>query len=154
MMEMVNSENTLKRDKDKMVTIGTLNGGNIVIIAGGSTPSGHTDTRVTYTSESGLPDWSGEIEGTLTSSSIPNILDVETIDIGTSVTGIGSWVFSMSQQLTSVTIGSGVTYIGVSAFEGCEYLTSMIIPSNVEFIDEMAFYGTSFSSLVFQGKTL
>lgn len=31
MMEMVNSENTLKRGKDKMVTIGTLNGGNITI---------------------------------------------------------------------------------------------------------------------------
>ena len=88
-----------------------LVGGNIVITTGGSTPSGHTDTRVTYTSESGLPDWSGEIEGILTDNSIPNRYNIETIDIGTLVTSIGSYAFNGCSGLTSVTIGNGVTRI-------------------------------------------
>ena len=34
-----------------MVTIGTLNGGNITITTGGSAPAGHADTWVKYTGD-------------------------------------------------------------------------------------------------------
>ena len=158
--------------------INNLITGTMTLGSGGSTPSGHSDTRVTYTAASGHSDWSGEIEGKLTSSSIPNISDVETIDIGTSVTSIDSETFYGCSGLTSVTIGAGVTSIkdyafgecssltnivisnGVTeiatdAFYYCSGLTNVTIPNSVTSIGEGAFYGCSgLTSVVFQGKTL
>ena len=158
-----------------MVNINILNGGNITVTLGSS---GHSDTRVTYAAHSEREDWSGEIEGILISSSIPNISDVETIDIGTSVTSIGNeafmgcnWLTSVTipntvtsigfgalvscNKLTSVTIGNGVTSIEYSAFEGCSGLTSLTIPNSVTRIEQDAFYGCSgLTSVTFLGKTL
>ena len=115
-----------------MVTIGTLNGGNITITTGGSeggeTPSGHSETRVTY-SPDGMTEeteWIGEIGGELTDSSIPDISSVETIDIGTSVEGIADVTFTYCELLTSVIIPNSVTSIGSGAFNGCSNLTSVI----------------------------
>lgn len=73
-------------------------------------------TKVKYTSASGLPDWEGNIVGELTSSSIPNKDSSETVDIGNTVTSIGSRAFYQCRGLTSVTIPNGVTRIGNNAF--------------------------------------
>ena len=48
-----------------------------------------------------------------------------------SVTSIGSYAFSGSSGLTSITIPNSVTSIGGSAFEGCSGLTSITIPNGV-----------------------
>ena len=66
-----------------------------------------------------MPDWSGEIVGTLTSSSIPNKSNVESVDIGTSVTNIEFSAFLGCSGLTSVTIGNGITKIWGYSFWNC-----------------------------------
>ena len=106
-------------------------------------------TKVTYTQESGLPDWEGVIEGEIagTSSSptsqIPNVNQAKTIRIGDDVTSIGSYAFFGCSVLTSVTIPDGVTSIGDSAFYDCSGLTSVTIPNSVTSIGNYAFRGCS-----------
>ena len=135
------------------VTINVLNAGNMTLGSGGS--SGHSDTRVTYAAHSEREDWSGEIEGILISSSIPHINDVETVDIGTSVTSIGEQAFKRCSGLVSLTIPSSVTSIGTAAFSYCSSLTSVTIGDGVTTIGEYAFYDCSgLTSVTFLGKTL
>ena len=96
-------------------------------------------TYVKYTAASGLPDWEGDIVGTLNSNSIPDRLSSESVEVGTHVTSIGSYAFDSCTNLTSVTIGNGVTSIGQSVFWGCTNLTSVTIPDGVESIGSHAF---------------
>lgn len=143
-----------------------------------SQPSGHSDTRVTYVSHSEREDWSGEIVGALTNESIPYIEDVETVDVGNTVTSIGTDAFRGSSYLTSiimpdsvttinpnafqscsnlsyVSLGSGIESIEYGAFIWCSGIPDITIPASIEYIDEDAFtMCTSLSSVVFQGKTL
>ena len=81
---------------------------------------------MTYTKtavlERGLEGWSSEIEGKLTSSSIPNISNVETVDIGTSVTSIGDSAFFNCSDLNSITIPDGIISIEGCAFWECHNL--------------------------------
>ena len=123
-----------------MVTINTLNGGNITITAGGSAPAiDLRKTRVIYTTESGHDDWSSEIVGTLTQNSIPNTYDIKTVDIGTSVTSIGDSAFTQCNGLISITIPETVGNIEEWAFGHCTGLTSITIPSSVNSIGDYAF---------------
>ena len=117
-MEMVNSINTLKRGKTKMVTIGTLNGGDITITTGGSAPASHPETRFTLEG------------GTVETYNITETLDRQwMIDNGYYVpyndeTGEGNyWI----KTITQADIGNTVTSIGSSAFCYCSGLTSVTI---------------------------
>lgn len=85
-------------------------------------------TRAAYTAESGLPVWEGDIEGTLAASSIPNIANVVSVDIGESVDAVGASAFSGCSHLTGVIMADSVESIGVSAFSSCSELTGLIIP--------------------------
>ena len=100
-----------------------------------------TKTRVKYTVESGLSDWEGDIIGELTSSSIPNIRQAETIDTGNTVTSIGYRAFINCSKMTSITIPNGMTSIGEEAFSNCTGLTSVTIPNSVTSIGTNAFNG-------------
>lgn len=101
------------------VTINVLNAGNMTLGSGGS--SGYSETRVTYTNNT---TWSGEIKEELTWESIPYIENVETVDIGTSVTSLLR-SFEGCMGLTSVTIPASVANIGNNVFLGCTGLTSV-----------------------------
>ena len=115
--------------------INNLVTGTMTLGSGGSTPSGHSDTRVTYTTESGLPDWSGEIEGGLENSPfpIPNKEDIETINIGTTVSSIDS-----------------------GTFWECSNLIQIVIPNTLQYVQWNGFIiqDTKLSSIVFLNRTL
>ena len=61
--------------------------------------------------------------------------------IPNSVISIGSNVFSLCKNLTSITIPNSVTSIGEKAFSRCTDLTSITIPNSVRSIGEEAFSG-------------
>ncbi len=65
--------------------------------------------------------------------SLPAQLDL------TGVRGIGRNVFSINDEITSVTIGNSVTSIGDFAFQSCYDLTSVTIPDSVRSIGNDAF---------------
>ena len=123
--------------------INNLITGTMTLGSGGSTPSGHSDTKVTYTAESGIAVWNRPIVGELTKSSIPGIESAETVDIGNTVTSIGDSAFYNCRDLTSVTIPDSVTSIGSFAFDNCSGLTSVTIPDSVTSIGQGAFSSCS-----------
>lgn len=61
--------------------------------------------------------------------------NITEIDIGNTITGIGSDTFMDYSTLVSVTIPNSVTYIGGYAFEDCSNLTNVTIGSGVNSID-------------------
>ncbi len=63
--------------------------------------------------------------------------------IPNSVTSIGSWAFSGSSSLTSITIPASVTKIDDHAFYECVSLTSLAMSNSVISIGEFAYYGCS-----------
>ena len=65
--------------------------------------------------------------------------DLTSVEIGNSITRIGSHAFWRCGGLTDVTIGSGVTSIGIQAFSDCIGLTDIKIPSSVTRIENGAF---------------
>ncbi len=60
-----------------------------------------------------------------------NCRGLTSVEIGDSVTSIGSRVFYNCRSLTSVVIGDSVTSIGSSAFEDCDNLASVVIGDSV-----------------------
>ena len=108
---------------------------------GTNAPSARTSTRVWYGNyENVYTDY--EIVGTLTNQ-ITNVATAKKIDIGSTVTSIGSSAFYDCSGLTSVTIGNGVTSIEDAAFSGCIGLTSVTIPDSVTSMGSYAFQGCS-----------
>ena len=112
-----------------MVTIGTLNGGNITVTLGGegSTPATRTATRVWYGDDENVyTDYeiSGSIyspgidedDNILPTEQIPNVTSAKKIEIGTSVTNIGHGAFCACVGLINLTIPNSVTSIGHVAF--------------------------------------
>ena len=92
---------------------------------GTNAPSARTSTRVWYGNyENVYTDY--EIVGTLTNQ-ITNVATAKKIDIGSTVTNIGSSAFYDCSGLTSVTIPNSVTSIGDYAFNGCTGLTSITV---------------------------
>ena len=69
--------------------------------------------------------------------------NINTFNIGNTVTIIPSGLCSRLTGLTSVTIPNSVTSIGSNAFYGCTGLTSMNIPNSVTSIGSAAFSGCS-----------
>ena len=137
-----------------MVTINTLNGGNITITTGSSAPAGHEETWYKY---DGDTEWrTVMLGGTIalvtdtgdSTDQIDNPYNIVEIEIGTGtqanpVTSIGNNAFYWCGSLTSVTIPTGVTSIGNYAFYNCSGLTSVTIPSSVTSIGASAFSGCS-----------
>ena len=117
-------------------------------------------TKVTYADGSSLMV---EVEGVLSSSSIPSINDVVEVEIGNAVTSIGEYAFdrcsyietvvipksvetigtqgfSRTARLTNVTIeGNGLKVIGDGAFVAATALTSISLPDSVISIGRSAF---------------
>lgn len=125
---MVNNINALKRGKDKMaIYIHTLNGGNITITTGGSTPSEPTapNGKVLYkTSPDG--NW-------LESANYADITDGAFN--GFDEKGDAVAVIIPSKDAS----GNDVTSIGEEAFYACDSLTSVTIPNSVTSIGEYVF---------------
>ena len=65
---------------------------------------------------------------------------VQKIEVGNSVTRIGSYAFNNCQVLASVTIPNSVTSIEAGAFYACSSLASITIPNGVTSIGTSAFY--------------
>ena len=83
--------------------INNLITGTMTLGSGSSTPTGHSDTRVTYAEIYGIEDWTGEIIGELSESSIPTVEAAVTIDVGNTVTSIEADTFKYnSGWLTSL----------------------------------------------------
>ena len=131
-----------------MVTIGTLNGGNITITTGGSVLD---DTKTRFTIQGGTVE-EYDIVGTLDQQWMStngyyeydeegNIWSnvITQADIGNTVTSIGNDVFSEAWNLTSVTIPNSVEWIGNETFQDCSGLTSVTIPDSVTSIGTAAF---------------
>ena len=64
---------------------------------------------------------------------------LQAVEIGKSVTSIGTYAFSYCQSLASIVIPSRVTSIGNSAFQNCYSLASIVIPQGVTSIGTYAF---------------
>ena len=122
---------------------------------GGSTPTGHADTR--FTLEGGTTE-SENITGTLDQQwFIDNgyydesegtwSKNITQADIGNTVTSIGDNAFLDCSGLTSVTIPDSVTSIGEYAFLNCIGLTSVTIGNGVTSIGNSAFAGCSLTSV-------
>ena len=65
---------------------------------------------------------------------------LQKVEIGNSVTSIGSNAFSNCCALASVVIPNGVTSIGSGVFYNCYALASVVIPNSVTSIGDMVFY--------------
>lgn len=131
------------------IHINKLDGGNITITTGGSTPAGHEETWYKY---AGDTEWrtvsiQGSIIGSydentgenIPTTQIPNVTNVVELEIGTDVTSIGDSAFLYCDKLTSVTIPNRVLSIGNYVFQGCSGLTSITIPNSVTSIGNGAF---------------
>ena len=71
------------------------------------------------------------------------------VEVGSSVTSIGSYAFSYCYSLSSVVIPDGVTSIGFDTFHNCNSLSSVVIPDSVTSIVSTTFsYCYSLSSVV------
>ena len=143
---------TTKRTTKMAIHINTLNGGDITITAGGSTPVEPIapNGKVLYkTSADGewLQSDADIIDGTFNNffgkeSAVAVVIPSKDAN-GNDVTRITDGVFWDCCGLTSVTIPDSVTYIGEEAFYGCSGLTSVTIPNSVTSIGGSSFYNCS-----------
>lgn len=105
-------------------------------------------TRVKYTTDSGLPDWEGDIVGELIgeedqgeyepTTQIPNVKQAEEIIVGSNAQ-IGDGALASCPHLTKVTIPGNATVIGDSAFWNDTSLSNVTIPEGVTTLDSSAF---------------
>ena len=72
---------------------------------------------------------------------------VETIEVQSGVTNIGSNAFSNLSELTSITLPDTVTSIGGYAFYNTGNLTSITIPNNITSIGNFAFQNSGLTSI-------
>ncbi len=91
------------------------------------------DGKLTIGSDAGMEDWSQN--GTQNYAK-----GVKSVEINSSVTGIGEYAFCES-QITGITIPDSVTAIGRYAFGKCSALTSITIPNSVKTIGDHLFSG-------------
>lgn len=68
--------------------------------------------------------------------------NIRTLNIGSSLIGVGNYAFYNCGSLESISFGNGLTVIGNSAFYGCGSLTNISVPdaSNLGQIGDHAFY--------------
>ncbi len=89
--------------------------------------------KLTIESDTGMENWSQN--GTQNYAK-----GVKSVEINSSVTGIGEYAFCES-QITGITIPDSVTAIGRYAFGKCSALTSITIPNSVKTIGDHLFSG-------------
>lgn len=111
----------------------------------------HPETIVTY--RDGTVS-SYNIVGKITYNSITNKSNATKIEIGNTVTEIGSSAFEYSSYLSSVTIPSTVLTIGSSSFSETKDLKTITIPKTITLIDGFAFYSTGFETMIFENRTI
>ena len=70
-----------------------------------------------------------------------------TVNIGNSVSTIGSNAFQFCNKLNEVTLGTSVTSIGNLAFANCDSLTEITLPDSLQTIGESAFSTTGLTSI-------
>lgn len=106
-------------------------------------------TEVKYTSESGLPEWTGNVEGALIGSAtapnpkIPNVASSEEITLGNGVITVGNRAFIGCASLKSIYIPDNVLIMGINCFEGCTQLSGVVVPKDIKAIPNWAFYRCS-----------
>ena len=125
-----------------MVTIGTLNGGNITITTESSTPATREVTRVWWSNDesdySDCPSNNGTFDNICFPEEKYNYNAVK-VEFGSDVTSIRNYAFDGCGGLMIVTIPNSVTSIGENAFSNCSGLTSVTIPDSVTNIWSYAF---------------
>lgn len=95
------------------------------------------------------------IEGTLSSDSIPNINNVVEVDIGEKVTDIGNKAFMECSNLKAINIPGNVVEIGWAAFDSCTSLSSVNIAEGVKNIKwEVFLFCTSLTSITIPGSVM
>lgn len=106
-------------------------------------------TEVKYTAESGLPVWTGNIEGSIYGSTtgpntqIPNVSYSEEITIGNCVHTVGNRAFLSCATLKSIYIPDNVYIMGINCFESCSQLSGVVVPKDITTIPNWAFYKCS-----------
>ena len=116
-------------DEGKVVSSGALvSQTSTSVTANGTYDTTLNNEVVVNVSGSGF-DVAGLIDRSIQSANIPS-----------GATSIGSGAFQDCVNLASVTIPSGVTSIGSNAFARCTSLTSIIVPEGVTSVGASAFY--------------
>ena len=96
-------------------------------------------TSIFVDADNTVYDSRNNCNGIIKTSTNTLIAGCSTTIIPNSVKSIGSYAFSGSSSLTSITIPNSVTSIGNNAFEYCHSLTSITIPDSVTSIGASAF---------------
>lgn len=106
-------------------------------------------TKVKYTSESGLPEWTGNVEGALIGSptgpntKIPNVASSEEITLGDGIITVGNRAFLSCTTLKSIYIPDTVIAMGINCFESCTQLSGVVVPKDITAIPNWSFYRCS-----------
>lgn len=122
--------------------------------------SGKCGADLTYTLNTGTGVF--EINGTgdmydYTSTGMPwrnDVYRIESVKIGSGVTGIGEYTFYDCTNLTSLTIPDNVTKIGAYAISGCDNLSYVSIGNGVTELDSSAFNSCDNLSYITIGKNV
>lgn len=80
-----------------------------------------------------------DIEGQLEYNSIPSVVYVKEVVVGSAVTSIGEGTFERCHDLTDATIPGSVKTVGDAAFLDCVALSGLVICEGVETIEGSAF---------------
>jgi hypothetical protein len=73
--------------------------------------------------------------------------NLTSVSLPNSVTYIGSNAFAYCINLTSISIGNSVVSIGDSAFRNCTGLTTLALPNSINSIQPLAFFGSGLTSI-------
>lgn len=124
---------------DNIIYINDLIAGQVNFTVDDRLRWNNPQTRIKYTTESGLSDWESEVSGTITgkntspyyTTQLPNIDQAEEVYIGTSVTGVATCAFRGCASLKIVTVPDGVMSIGSGVFQECTNLETVSVPDTI-----------------------
>jgi len=79
-------------------------------------------------------------------------LDISSVTLPDSVTGIGDYAFAGCLDLTNITLGNRLASIGSYAFDNCLSLSSVTLPNTVTSLGEEAFANCGLAGMYFWGN--
>ncbi|MBR5102930.1 MAG: leucine-rich repeat domain-containing protein, partial [Muribaculaceae bacterium] len=79
-------------------------------------------------------------------------LNLETVNLPSTITSIGNKAFSDCRNLADINIPNSVTSIGSSAFSGCERLASITLPETITIISDFMFCGCGLQNFTIPSK--